>query len=294
VLGIKLTHSQPGKPAGRGKIERFFRTVRDQFLVEISADPDDPGSAGTCVGSLAELGALFTAWVEQVYHQRVHTETDLAPLARFLAAGGPVPTPAGLLTEAFRWGQWRTVTKTATVSLHGNHYEVDAALAGCKVELVFDPFDLSDIDVHHHGRGVGKAVPFRIGRHVHPKAHADTPPPVAPTGIDYLRLVADRHTRALGERLQYAHLSDPTQSGAGSAAAAHRSPTDDNGLPYETDLLALAGAANTAQHHDLPLHPAPDPQLEAEPDSFAALLGPDPGAITNTNPAATTEPKESQ
>jgi hypothetical protein len=45
--------------------------------------------------------------VEQVYHQRVHTETDMPPLARFLAAGPPVPTPAALLTEAFRWGEWR-------------------------------------------------------------------------------------------------------------------------------------------------------------------------------------------
>jgi len=35
VLGIKLIHSRPGKPEGRGKIERYFRTVRDQFLVEI-------------------------------------------------------------------------------------------------------------------------------------------------------------------------------------------------------------------------------------------------------------------
>jgi putative transposase len=295
VLGIKLTHSQPGKPAGRGKIERFFRTVRDQFLVEISADPDDPGSAGTAVASLTELNALFTAWVEQVYHQRVHTETDTAPLARFLAAGPPVPTPVGLLTEAFRWGEWRTVTKTATVSLHGNHYEVDAALAGCKVELVFDPFDLSDIDVRHHGRGVGKAVPFRIGRHVHPKARTDTPPPGAPTGIDYLRLIADRHTRALGERLQYAHLSDPTPSGAGSPATAGPSPTDEHGLPYDSDLLALAGATNTGtEHPDPPPPAAPDPQLEAELDAFAALLGPDPAAITNTRPAATTAPKESQ
>ena len=43
--------------------------------------------------------------------------------------------------------EWRTVTKTATVGLHGNIYEVDAALIGRKVELVFDPFDLCDIQV---------------------------------------------------------------------------------------------------------------------------------------------------
>ncbi len=259
VLGIKLTHSQPGKPAGRGKIERFFRTVRDQFLVEISDDPNDPSGAGTVVGSLAELNALFTAWVEQVYHQRVHTETDMAPLARFLAAGPPIPVPAALLSEAFRWGEWRTVTKTATVSLQGNLYEVDAALAGSKVELVFDPFDLADIDVRHHGRPVGKAVPFRIGKHVHPKAVADAPPAAAPTGIDYLRLIQTRHERALGQRLQYAQLSDPANTA--TPAPAGQPPPDDDGLAYHSDLLALASCPEQASH----------PQLEAELAGLPAL-----------------------
>src|SRR5450759_2644510 len=137
----------------------FFRTVRDQFLVEIAAGPDGAGSA---VDTLAELNSLFTAWVEQVYHQRVHTETGMTPLARFLAAGPPVPTPAGLLTEAFRWGEWRTVTSTATVSLHGNLYQVDAALAGTRVELTFDPFDLTDIDVRHRGRPAGDPDRHRL------------------------------------------------------------------------------------------------------------------------------------
>ena len=90
VLGIRLTHSQPGQPAGRGKIERFFRTVRDQFLVEIT---DGADGTGTAVGSLAELNALFTAWVEQVYHPRVHSETQMAPLARFPRRRPTSPDP---------------------------------------------------------------------------------------------------------------------------------------------------------------------------------------------------------
>jgi len=231
------------------------------------------------VGTLAELNSLFTAWVEQVYHQRVHTETQMPPLARFLAAGAPIPTPAALLAEAFRWGEWRTVTKTATVSLHGNLYEVDPALAGARVELVFDPFDLTTIDVRHHARPAGKAVPFQIGRHVHPKARADAPPPQAPTGIDYLRLVEDRHTRALGERLRYAQLSDPTDP---ADPPAGQPPADDDGLPYHSDLLALAGDADLNG-------PAPeDPQLEAELAGLPALLAhPDSADSTNsTEPAS--------
>jgi putative transposase len=37
------------------------------------------------------------------------------------------------------WSEHRSVTKVATVSLHSNTYEVDPALVGRKVELVFDP-----------------------------------------------------------------------------------------------------------------------------------------------------------
>ena len=109
VLGVKLIHASPRAATTKGKIERFFRTVRDQFLVEI-----DDGV------ELAELNRLFSAWLEVVYHRRVHSETEQTPLDRFDAAGAPpLPTPA-LLREAFLWSQERTVTKTAMVSLHGN------------------------------------------------------------------------------------------------------------------------------------------------------------------------------
>ena len=142
VLGIKLVHSQPGRPEGRGKIERFFRTVREQFLVEITAE------VAAAITSLAELNRLFTAWAETVYHARPHSETGAAPLRRW-QEGIPVPLPLpspAQLREAFLWSEYRTVTKTATVSLHGNTYQVDHLLAGRKAELVFDPFDLEDIE----------------------------------------------------------------------------------------------------------------------------------------------------
>jgi putative transposase len=289
VLGVKLTHSQPGRPQGRGKIERFFRTVRDQFLVEIT---DNIAGTGTPVASLAELNSLFTAWVEQVYHHRVHSETDQRPLQRFLAAGPPAQTSPDLLAEAFHWGEWRTVTATAQVNLHGNLYDVDPALTGTRVELVFDPFDLTDIDVRAHSRSYGKATPSQIRRHVHPKARADTPPPPVPTGIDYLRLIEDRHTASLGARLHYVHLADPTPAttpppdrdpatdsdvdgaaGTSSDPAPDPSepPPDPDGLTYDIDLITLSAAdPTTTPAQDDPLLDR-DPVLEAELAGFAAL-----------------------
>ena len=70
----------PGRPQGRGKIERFFETVRAQFLVEVEARPP---------ADLAELNRLFSAWVETVYHRRAHSETGEAPIDRLLAGGRP-------------------------------------------------------------------------------------------------------------------------------------------------------------------------------------------------------------
>jgi putative transposase len=207
ALRIKLTHSQPGRPMGRGKVERVFETIQQQFMVEITGDDAHP--ARRQVTGLAELNDLLDRWVRAVYHARVHSETGQAPQARYAAAGpARLPEPV-LLREAFRWSAVRLVRNTATVSLEGNVYSVDPFLAGRKVELVFDPFDLADITVYWAGRKVGRAVPQVIGRHAHPKAPPDEDPaPAALTGIDYLQLITDADTAALGEQLNLAALDD--------------------------------------------------------------------------------------
>ncbi len=203
VLGIKLVHSRPGKPEGRGKIERFFRTVRDQFLVEA----DD----GAKVRDLAEMNRLFQAWTETVYHQAVHSETGEAPAARWEKATPEeraVPEP-GLLREAFLWSERRRADKTALVRMHGNVYQVDAWLAGRMVELLFSPFDLDRIEVRLAGKPAGTAVPFVIGRHRHPKTRApdeQARAEPAPTGIDYLSALGDGHDAALREQVSYRFL----------------------------------------------------------------------------------------
>ncbi len=105
-----------------------------------------------------------------------------------------MPTAADL-TEAFLRSEYRTVTKTATVSLHSNTYQVQAVLAGRKVELVFSPFDLEKLQVRYDGTSYGPAVPHVITRHTHPKARPEIvePRPAAPSSIDYLALTAAAH-----------------------------------------------------------------------------------------------------
>jgi len=181
-----------------------------------------------------------TAWVEPVYPRQVHSETGHTPLARW-TAGGPfgLPTPDAL-AEAFLWEEHRTVTKTALVSLQGNTYQVDPLLVGRRVELVFDPFDLSTIAVRLRGIPAGTAIPHRIGRHSHVKARPENPPQApTPTGIDYARLIDHAHQAQLGEGVNYAAL-------AGTA---------DDQLPGQLDLLTDNPTSNTTTDSPIDLNP---------------------------------------
>jgi len=205
VLGIQLTHSKPREPEGRGKIERFFRTVRSQFLIEVEQRGVD---------DLEQLRSGFLAWLERRYHRRVHSETGQAPLERFTAVqpSPKVPGPA-LLREAFLWSATRQVTRTATVSFQSNRYEVDPALVGRRVELIFDPFDLARIEIRHNGQSFGEAVIHRMAAHVHAQVdgrrdHDDNDPP-ASTGIDYLALIEAEHDQATRRTINFADLDRP-------------------------------------------------------------------------------------
>ncbi len=203
-LGIALVHSPPYRPQGRGKIERWFETVRAQFLVEISPD-GQPAPGRLVLAGLEELNGRFHTWVEHGYHLRAHSETQMTPLARW-APCQPRHVSGEELDAAFLWEAQRSVhAATATISFHGNTYEVGAALAGRRVTLTYSPFDLAGaavpIRVSYRGTACGTARPHVIKRHTHPKVKTPpraAAPPGKPTGISYLDLLDQQRTAADG------------------------------------------------------------------------------------------------
>ncbi|GAB3570824.1 DDE-type integrase/transposase/recombinase [Spelaeicoccus albus] len=249
-LGIRLTHSKPYRPQGRGKIERFFNTVTSQFLTEITPTgankTDDitpagtgstPSLSGTTVSSIDELNALFMSWVEVVYHQSIHSTTGQTPIDRWTAGWThrqPDRRHPDVIVEAFRWSATRTVTKSATVSLQSNTYQVDPLLVGQRIELTYDPFDLTGpIAVQAVGVPAGEAVLSEIRRHVHHKAaraaaDADTGAVNVTSGIDYLRMVETRHKDTItAAPIHYHHAIDNTEPAADTAPAVGQATTTD-------------------------------------------------------------------
>jgi hypothetical protein len=244
--------------------------VNDQFLEEIGPFADtlavggDASAVADPVAGLLQLNRLFTAWLEQVYHRAWHSETGQTPLGRWAAGWGeavPAQPSAADLSEAFLWETARTVRKNATVSLHSNTYQVEDVLIGRKVELVFDPFDLTRIQVRYQGRAMGVAVPYRIARHSHPRARPETDQsgPPAATGINYLDLIVTAHEEHLAAGVNYAALS-PEPSPEPDAAA----------LQLQAELDGFAALARS--HPDRPTEPLDEPAETSAPEQIPGQL----------------------
>ena len=159
TLGIRRFQTAPYSPEGKGKQERFFETLRLQFLPEVEASG---------LTTLTALNESFWAWLERVYHQHVHSETHQTPLARFAAGLDQVrPVDPETLRRAFLWREKRTVRKDGTLSLQGNRYQVPSNLVGRTLELRFDPFDLAEMELYLDGKELGRATVLLQGRSRH-------------------------------------------------------------------------------------------------------------------------------
>lgn len=148
-LGIALVHTPPYTPQGRGKIERFFRTVRTRFL---------PNFRG---GTLLELNIAFDLWQNE-YHQRLHSSTGETPFARFarhLEIIRSVPTD---LEDHFRKEARRRVAKDRTVSLDGRLYEAPTKLIGEYVQLLYHVGRPDQVEIFHKSTSHGRLLPVDL------------------------------------------------------------------------------------------------------------------------------------
>jgi transposase InsO family protein len=150
-LGVTLIHARPFAPQGKGKLERWFRTVRLQLLPTL-LDAD--------TRSLDALNQRLWTWIEDEYLDTPHRGLqDATPREQWARAAHHVTLPTQDLTELFLFEEKRKVQQDRTVSLHSVVFEVDAALVGQTVTLRYDPARLTrGVTVVVQGRAVGTAT----------------------------------------------------------------------------------------------------------------------------------------
>jgi putative transposase len=232
-LGIKLRHSKPYASEGRGAIERWNRTVVEQFEPEIRAlRLPDP----------REIQLRFEAWLEQRYHLTVHEATGQTPLDRFAQPDFTprYPDPV-VVAETFRVRVRRKVhAKTVTVVIEDVAFVVEPHLRGRWVQVHYDPHDLSDVLIYRDGQRVQRALPQRPNE---PPLPRPARPTVTPPAFDYLaalRAEYDRRIVAEARRLSFADWT-PAPSFALPAFLALVAEYLGKALaPYERDDLTTA------------------------------------------------------
>lgn len=164
-LKIRLVFSQPGKPRGRGKIERYFNTINQMCLPNLPghAPRGTKDRAGQAKLSLAELDAAIGKFIVAEYNQRPHSETGQPPQARWDATGflPLLPDSVEQLDLLLL-----TIAKPRKVHPDGIHLfglryldtSVLGEYVGEQVTIRYDPRDVAEIRVFHDDRFLCRAI----------------------------------------------------------------------------------------------------------------------------------------
>jgi putative transposase len=182
-LGTLIVHTPPYQPEGRGKIERYFRTLRDQFLTNL-----DPKQSL----SLEALNDRLWTWIETAYHRAEHSALGSTPLLRWqrdIEHVRQLP-PATDLRRLFFYRLVRLVRRDCTFLLHNHFYEAPPHLSGETIEVRFDPLDNAEVEIYFQGQSQGAArlVDPVINAQL-PSAKRSAPAEPEPTGINFVELL---------------------------------------------------------------------------------------------------------
>jgi transposase InsO family protein len=161
-LGIRLKYATPYNAAGKGKIERYWKTVQDSFLPEVKLHH---------VHSLSELNDLYFAWKNAEYDNRLHSEIEMTPKERWdqsLNAGTKLRFFSPVeIEEIFLHAEERNVNKYGVISFEGNTYEAPVELIGKTVIVRYNPFHLDYLHVYYMDKyfGTARIIDLKTQKH---------------------------------------------------------------------------------------------------------------------------------
>jgi transposase InsO family protein len=148
LAGISLIHSKPYDSPSRGKVERFFRTVRERFLSSLQEDL-----------TLEQLNEAFGLWLKEDYHHKIHTGMGERPIDRYNASVDQVlirRLSRAELDEIFLIRHERVVNHDATISFKGALYEVPASYIRQRIEIRHPVDDPEELYLYDNGIRVGR------------------------------------------------------------------------------------------------------------------------------------------
>jgi hypothetical protein len=155
-LGIRLLFAKPYSPEATGKVERFNRIV-DAFLSEAVLEKPK---------TLDKLNELFRVWLSECYQNKTHSalENKMSPQTAYRSDKHTLRfVQPEILRDAFLHCESRQVDKSGCINFMGKKYEVGLQFIGCKVDVVYDPADITELTVEYQGHPSRKVCELVIG-----------------------------------------------------------------------------------------------------------------------------------
>jgi len=152
-VGCILRHTPLRDGSAKGKIERFFRRVRQQFLCR-----------NLDLSSLASLNRQFIAWLEDDYNSVPHSSLGMKPIDRFGLDLNRIKflPPHEANDELFFAEESRTVKKDNTFSFRNRRYETPVELRDKQINIRFERSSADRIVIYYKGQRLGEAKPLDL------------------------------------------------------------------------------------------------------------------------------------
>ncbi|PKM47230.1 MAG: transposase [Firmicutes bacterium HGW-Firmicutes-8] len=192
-MGIRLLYAKPYSPESKGKVERFNRVV-DSFLSEVALEKPQ---------TLDALNTLFWVWLEECYQHKPHSAltNNMSPETAYRSDSKALKyIEHEVVANTFLHCEDRKVDKAGCISFEGRKYEVGVSFIGCKVEVIYDPADTSELTIEYPGHTPWQARELVIGDRTGPRR----PEHLAPKKAESSRLLqgaakqhGERRTRQL-------------------------------------------------------------------------------------------------
>lgn len=150
-IGCILRHTPLRDGSAKGKIERFFRRVRDQFL-----------SKNLDLSNLEALNRQFSLWLEDEYNSSIHSSLGMKPIDRFGLDLGRIKflPPSEANDELFFAEEDRTVKKDNTFSFKSIRYETPVDLREKQIQIRFERSSCNRVIIYYKGQRLGEAKPL--------------------------------------------------------------------------------------------------------------------------------------
>jgi hypothetical protein len=131
----------------------------DSFLAEASLEKPK---------TLDRLNELFFIWLDECYQNKAHSALDnnMSPAYAYRSDSKPLKfLEPEIITNAFLHCEERKVDKSGCISFEGKKYEAGISFIGCKVDVIYDPADTSELTIEYEGYVPWKAKQLTIGEH---------------------------------------------------------------------------------------------------------------------------------